>query len=201
MKGFKSTLLISGAVLCVVSLLLLIALSVFPTSYFIIALGQSFVLPFLWGIICILLYLLLRKGKKNKTENFSKILYFIVFLLALKASFSFTIIDAVIDIQAVLTGDLYVVEGKVIDTHIERSSSGPATGTFTDPNYFQHITLDNEGNDNFYIQVENMYDYVLQIGKTYKIISLPNSRTVLNYEEQSTTPTKSKIWKGLVTAQ
>ena len=184
MKRFKSTLLVSGVVLCVVSLLLLIALSVFPTSYFIIALGQSFVLVLLWGTICILLYLLLRKGKKNKTENFSKILYFFVFLLALKASFSFTIIDVVIDIQAVLTGDLYVVEGKVIDTHIEESSSRPARETFSDFNYFQHITLDNEDNDHFSIQVENMYDYVLQIGNTYKITSLPNSRTVLNYEEQ-----------------
>ena len=66
MERFRIALLLIGASLCLLTILLLIGALLFPNTFLIIAISNTFMHPFVWGMCLIVLFLLLRKEKKKK---------------------------------------------------------------------------------------------------------------------------------------
>ena len=184
MDKFRKISFNIGLALCVTSVLLLLGTVLFPNTYFIIALSKAFELPFVWGMFFIILSLLLKREKKKKSVFIKKTIYILLLFPLINWISTNTFIDSFHDIQAVITDDLYVTEGKITKTSIERKSGAKVNLRGPSDKYFQHIRLDNEHNDEFVLQVEHKEHFIFEPDRTYRITALPNSRTLLKFEEE-----------------
>nr|WP_304216719.1 hypothetical protein [Fredinandcohnia onubensis] len=182
MKKLRKVLLFTGLGLCSLSVLLLLATLLFPNTYFIIALANAFTMPFVWGLFFMILSFLLANGGKKKGMIFKKAIYLIVLIALINFFIQNPMTNSIRDIQAVVSNDLYVTEGEVTETYIERQSSTSINGRGFSDKYYQTIILNNENQDEFVIMVENQEDFIFQQGQTYQITALPYSRIILEWE-------------------
>lgn len=180
MTKARKYLLYIGLLFCIVSLVLMLLMWLFPDSYLIIALSNIATIPFSWGVFVIILSMILKKETLTKTVVVRKFIY-IVLVLLLYTNFGYNdrFLDSFRDIEAVVSNNLYITEGSVIETHISRRSSTRARSS-----YYQYFKIDNKEEDEFIIMVGYLDDYYVEVGKTYKVISLPYARTVLEIVER-----------------
>lgn len=184
MTKFRKILMMIGISLCSISGILLIGILFFPTTHLIIALTNTFFLPFVWGLFFIILSFLLKQDEGQRNIAIKKVIYVVLLILLLRSSVNDSLADSIRDIQSVITNDLYITEGEVIDTYIKRHSSNNINFMSSKDAYWQHIILNNDQQDEFVLMVENMEDYVFQQGQTYEIIALPNSQDILEYKKK-----------------
>jgi len=182
MKKLRKVLLFTGIGLCILSVLLLLATLLFPNTYFIIALANAFTMPFVWGLFFMILSFLLADGRRKKDGIIKKVIYLIVLVALINFFIQNPISNSIRDVQSVVSNDLYVTKGEVIETYIERRSNTSINGRGFSDKYYQTIKLNNENQDEFVIMVENQEDYIFQQGQTYQITALPHSRIVLEWE-------------------
>ncbi|WP_449537850.1 hypothetical protein [Ferdinandcohnia sp. Marseille-Q9671] len=182
MKKLRKILVLTGLALCILSVLLLLATLLFPSTYFSIALANSFTLPFVAGVFLMILSFFLAKSEKNKSTVIKKAIYVILLFALLNFFIQNPIVASVRDIQAVVANNLYVTEGEVIETYIERKSRTSQNARGFSDKYYQYIKLNNNHQDEFIIQVASQEDYIFQQGQTYQITALPYSRIVLEWE-------------------
>lgn len=190
-KGFKAKdiLLVSGAILVISQILFLIVSSFYSYSFLLIAVSELFanilVIGFVLLVIYSFLYLLDRKKKvhiSRKQNRVTNLLLFVVIisLFSLLRSMPIqSVIHSIKDIQAVQLNELYITEGRVKDTYIQRTSS--SSKRIANTTYRQYITIDNEVQDKFSIRVSSYNDYVFQLNEMYVFKALPYSKTVLEY--------------------
>ncbi len=125
MNKFRRIAIFVGVGLCAISVLLLLATRLFPHTYFIIALSNTFIPPFVWGMFFIMIFLLLKKEKMKIKVIIKKFIYAVLLIPLIGYSLNNPILDSVRDIEAVMSDELYVTEGKVIDTYMHRFSTSP----------------------------------------------------------------------------
>ena len=181
MNKFRRIAIFVGVGLCAISVLLLLATRLFPHTYFIIALSNTFIPPFVWGMFFIMIFLLLKKEKMKIKVIIKKFIYAVLLIPLIGYSLNNPILDSVRDIEAVMSDELYVTEGKIIDTYINRISSSQRVGD--SDRHSQSFKLNNENQDEFILPVAHKDDYVFEVGQTYRIIALPHSRTILDFEQ------------------
>lgn len=184
MKNIRKVLFIVGISLCLITVLLLGIMLFFPDSYINIALVNVFIIPLIFGVGFILVWLIV-KSEKEWTGKTIFIKVFLVFLLilVLKNITVQPVIIAMKDLQATISEEYYITEGVVQDTNIRRKSGSKLNGIKRRDTFIQYFTLDNQTNDTFSYHVSDMEDYRFEKGITYKIIALPHSRQILEYEE------------------
>ncbi len=170
-----------GAGFSVISIILLLISLLFPNTYFIIALSNTFIQPLVWGLFLIILSFILKSEKKKKGTFIIKGIYVALLIPLINFTITSPFPDAIRDIQAVTTSELYIVEGTIVDTYIQRKSGSSVSGNRSD-SYYQYITLNNESQDEFSLMVKHSEDFVFELNKTYQITALPHSRTILKYE-------------------
>src|SRR5699024_11143616 len=139
MKKARKILMVLGISLCGISVVLLIGILFFPTTYLIIALANTFSLPFVWGLFFIIFAFLLKQDKRGKNNSIKKVIYVVLLILLLRSSVNDSLADSIRDIQSVITNDLYITEGEVIDTYIKRHSSNNINFMSSKDAYWQHI--------------------------------------------------------------
>lgn len=183
MNKLRKTFLVMGISLCAISMLLLIVLAIFPDTYFMVALSNIVVIPIVWGVSFIILSFLIKREKMLTKTIIKKALLLFLLIIIIKSTANNPWMIAIRDLQAVMSDDLYVAEGVVIDTYIERQSGSQINHLSSRDRYLQHIIMDNEQQDEFIIDVDHKDDYVFQIGETYRMIALPYSRDILEYEK------------------
>lgn len=181
LEHLRKSLFFIGVGLFLISIILLLGSLLFPNTYFVIALSNTFIQPLVWGLFLIILSFILKREKKKKGTFIIKAIYVALLVPLINFTITFPFPDAIRDIQAVTTSDLYVVEGTIVDTYIQRKSGSSISGNRSD-SYYKYITLNNERRDKFSIMVKHKEDYVLKLEKYYQITALPHSRTVLKYE-------------------
>src|SRR5690625_471893 len=122
----------------------------FPDSYINIALANVFVIPLIFGVAFILVWLVV-KSEKEWTGKTIFIKVFLVFLLilVLKNVTVQPVIIAIKDLQATISEEYYYTEGVVQDTNIRRKSGSKLNGMNRGDTYIQYFTLDNPTNDTF----------------------------------------------------
>lgn len=184
MKNIRKVLLIIGISLCLITVVLLGIMVFFPDSYINIALANVFVTPLLFGGAFILTWLIVKAEKEWTGKTiFIKVFLFFLLILVLKNITVKPVIIAVKDLQATISEEYYHTEGVVEDTKIRRKSSSKLNGMNRRDTYIQYFTLDNQTSDTFSYHVSDIEDYRFKKGKTYKIMALPYSRQILEYEE------------------
>lgn len=184
MKKVRKVLLITSISLCLLTVMLLGIMLFFPRSYVNIALANVFVIPLIFGIALMLIWLILKSEKKWTFKAiFIKLFLAFLLFLVLKNATVQPVIIAVKDLQATISEEYYLAKGVVQDTRIRRKSGSKLNGLNRRDTFIQYFSLDNEENDTFSYHVSDMEDYRFEEGKTYKIIALPYSKQILEYEE------------------
>lgn len=169
-------LIIAGIGVLLLSVILLLILSFYPSSYLSTAIANVFAIPSIWGIALIIGGLaLFRQGVA------SKLMLAIMLVLVGTVTMQSPFTTSLRDVHAVINDDLYITEGVVVDTVIKRKSSSNNRGK--KDKYREFFTLDNEVSDTFMIFVEHMSDYQMTLGSKYRVIALPHSKQLLEYEE------------------
>src|SRR5690625_1564552 len=150
MKNIRKALLIVGISLCLITVMLLGIMLFLPDSYINIALANVFVIPLIFGIAFILVWLIIKSEKEwtNKTICI-KILLVILLILVLKNVTVKPVIIAVKDLQSAISEEYYHTEGVVQDTKIRRKSGSKLNRMNRRDTYIQYFTLDNQTNDTF----------------------------------------------------
>lgn len=186
MNKLRRMLLIVGISLCFITTILLGIMLFFPQSYMNIALANVFVLPLILGIALILLWLILKpESEWTSKVIFIKVLLVFLLTLVLKNSIAQPIVIATKDVQSVMSEEYYITEGTVEDTRIRQKSGSKLGGMNRSDTFIQYFTLDNQTNDTFSYHVSHKEDYAFKEGTKYKIIALPYSMQILEYEESN----------------
>lgn len=183
MKNARLFILISGLLLCGLTIVLLIFSSLFPASYINIALSNIFAVPIVWGFALILVWLLLLKMKLSFFTIVVKSIITFTLISLIMSTLNSPLLVSINDLKAVLKDDLYVVEGVVVETDIERKSFTSSKGYKGKDSFYQKFSIDNDKQDKFTYPVDHHDDYRFKLGHTYRIIALPNSKQLLEYEE------------------
>lgn len=170
-------LIIAGIGVLLLSVILLLILSFYPSSYLNTAMANVFAIPSIWGIALMIGGLaLFRQGVA------SKIMLAIMLVLVGTVTIQSPFTTSLRDVRAVINDDLYITEGVVVDTVIKRKSSSKRRGK-QNVSYREFFTLDNDASDTFMLFVKHMSDYQTTVGSKYRVIALPHSKQLLEYEE------------------
>lgn len=177
-RKWSIRLIVLGIGILIVSAILLFILSFYPSTYLNIAMANVFVVPCIWGAVLLVSGLAIRKQGAA-----SKITLAFMLVLVGVTTMNSPFITSLQDVRAIMNDELYITEGTVTDTYIKRKTSSTRRGSSGSVSYHQYFTLDNDVSDTFMVIVDDMEDYRLTLGGEYRIVALPHSKQMLEYQE------------------